>query len=148
MAALDFKAKLVRLQSQAVKHLPLKEKPRGKREAGSWFRGPDLERAGDLPKVSWLSWPMMLSDNEVHCPIDKHSHSLHSDFHMHQIIQVIFKSYYITCTSLTTMNLVATSITDQKNGEECHSDFNNIMKVEILKNNSIFGSTIFIKTNY
>lgn len=90
---------------------------------------------------------MVLSDNEAHCPIDKHFHSLHSDFHMHQIIQAIFKFYHITCTLLTTMNSVATSITDQKNGQECHSDFNNIA-VEILKINSIFRSTILIKTNY
>lgn len=73
----------------------------------------------------------MFSGNKLHCPIDKHFHSLHGDFYMHQKIQVILKLYYITCTSPTTINSILIFI----NGQECHSDFNSVTTVESLKNN-------------
>lgn len=82
----NFKAKLVRLQSQAANQLSQEKSQQI--NLINWFREQEgVIQRWQLPKVSHLvSWQILLGPNKVHCPIDKHFHLLHSDFHMYRTI--------------------------------------------------------------
>lgn len=134
---LDFKAKLIRLQSQVVNHLPLKEKTKRERERQeidsedrNWWEMV-IHPVSDL-----VSWRMVLSHNEVYRPTNKHFCSLHNDFHMYPTIQISLKFYCIMCmspipelVSLTTRSRISSRL------QQCDNSWKSERKICARKQN-------------